>query len=126
MLKFFILIHLLHSSTCFKHYRAHLQEDNCINTTSGIVTLFVYMSMACIGHRRIHRHLGFYKYFGLMMVCIGRNLSPLFKSIKYKIIVFDDVHISSYFNTDFIVSLLYELTENVRETNYFISLAQKL
>jgi len=61
-----------------------------------------------------------------MMVCIGRNLSPLFKSIKYKIIVFDDVHISSYFNTDFIVSLLYELTENVRETNYFISLAQKL
>jgi len=35
----FILIHLLHSSTCFKHYCAHLQEDSCINTASGIVTL---------------------------------------------------------------------------------------
>ena len=40
MHKFFILIHLLHSSTCFEHYCAHLQEDNCINTASGIVTLF--------------------------------------------------------------------------------------
>jgi len=40
MQKFFILIHLLHYSTCFKHYCAHLQEDNCISTASGIVTLF--------------------------------------------------------------------------------------
>ena len=39
MLKFFILVHLLHSSTCFEHYCAHLQEDNCINTASVIVTL---------------------------------------------------------------------------------------
>jgi hypothetical protein len=39
MHKFFILIHLLHSSTCFEHYYAHLQEDNSINTASGIVTL---------------------------------------------------------------------------------------
>jgi len=36
---FFILIHLLHSSTCFEHYYANLQEDNCISTESGIVTL---------------------------------------------------------------------------------------
>ena len=28
MHKFFILLHLLHSSTCFEHYCAHLQEDN--------------------------------------------------------------------------------------------------
>ena len=41
MHKFFILIHLLHSSTCFEHCCAHLQEDNCINTASGIVTLWV-------------------------------------------------------------------------------------
>ena len=40
MHKFFILIHLLYSSTCFEHYYAHLQEDNCISTSSGIVTLF--------------------------------------------------------------------------------------
>ena len=39
MHKFFILIHLLHSSTCFEHYCAHLQEDNCINTASGIVNM---------------------------------------------------------------------------------------
>ena len=40
MHKFFILIHLLHSSTFFEQYYAHLQEDNCINTASGIVTVF--------------------------------------------------------------------------------------
>jgi len=40
MCKFFILIHLLHSSTCFEHYCAHPQEDNCISTASGIVTPF--------------------------------------------------------------------------------------
>jgi len=40
MHKFFILIHLLHSSTCFEHYCARLQEDNCISTASGIVTVF--------------------------------------------------------------------------------------
>ena len=39
MHKLFILIHLLHSSKCFEHYCAHLKEDSCINTTSGIVTL---------------------------------------------------------------------------------------
>ena len=37
------LIHFLHSSTCFEHYCAHLQEDNCINTASGIVTLFGWL-----------------------------------------------------------------------------------
>ena len=40
MHNFFILMHLLHSSTCFDHCYAHLQEDNCINTTSGVITLF--------------------------------------------------------------------------------------
>jgi len=40
MHKFFILMHLVYSCTCFEHYCAHLQEDNCINTASGIVTLF--------------------------------------------------------------------------------------
>jgi len=40
--KFFILIHLLHSSTCFEHYCAHHQEDICIGTASGIVTLYGY------------------------------------------------------------------------------------
>ena len=39
MHKFFILIHLLHTSTCFEHYCAHLQEDSFISTASGIVTL---------------------------------------------------------------------------------------
>jgi len=40
MHKFFILIHLLHSCTCFEHYCAHLQKDNCISAASGIVTVF--------------------------------------------------------------------------------------
>jgi len=37
----FILIYLLHSSTCFDHYYAHLQDDSCINTGSGMVTTCV-------------------------------------------------------------------------------------
>jgi len=40
MHKLFILIHLLHSCTCFEHYCARVQEDNCISTASGIVPLF--------------------------------------------------------------------------------------
>jgi len=40
MHKFFILIHLLYSSTRFKHCYAYLQVDNCIITAFGIVTLF--------------------------------------------------------------------------------------
>jgi len=39
MHKFFILILFLRSCTCFEHYGAHLQEDNCINTASGVVTV---------------------------------------------------------------------------------------
>jgi len=46
----------------------------------------------------IHRHLGFYKYIDLMMVCIGRNQSPLFKLIKHKIFVSDKVYILFHFN----------------------------
>ena len=41
--KFFILIHLLLSSTCFGHYCAHLREDNRINTASGIASLFGWL-----------------------------------------------------------------------------------
>ena len=40
MHKFFILIHLLHSPTCFEQYCAYLQKDNCMSTASGIVILF--------------------------------------------------------------------------------------
>ena len=43
-------------------------------------------------------HLSFCKYFGLMMACIGRKLSPLFKLIKYKIVVLDEVHILFHLN----------------------------
>ena len=43
MEKLFILIYLLRSSTCFEHYCAHLQEDNCINTAPSIVTLFGWL-----------------------------------------------------------------------------------
>ena len=41
--KFFILIHLLHSSTCFEQYCACLQDDNCISTASDIVSLFRWL-----------------------------------------------------------------------------------
>jgi hypothetical protein len=38
----------------------------------------------------------FYKYFGLMLACLGRNLSP--NLIKYKLLVFDEIHILFHFN----------------------------
>ena len=38
------------------------------------------------------------KYFGLMMACIGRNQSPLFKVIKRKIVAFHEVYILFHFN----------------------------
>ena len=43
MHKFFILVLLLHSSTCFEHHYAHLQEDNRVSTASGIFTLFRWL-----------------------------------------------------------------------------------
>ena len=52
----------------------------------------------------IHRHLSFYKYFGLMMACIDRSKSPLFKLINYKIVVFDEVYILFHFNITLIVA----------------------
>jgi hypothetical protein len=33
------IICLFESTTCFEQPCAHPQEDNCINTTSGIITL---------------------------------------------------------------------------------------
>ena len=33
------IICLFESSTCFEQLCAHLQEGNCINTTSGIISL---------------------------------------------------------------------------------------
>jgi len=35
----YIYKYLFKSSTCFEHLCAHPQEDNCMNTTSGIITL---------------------------------------------------------------------------------------
>jgi len=35
------MIHLFESSICFEQLCAHLQEDNCMNTTSGIITVLV-------------------------------------------------------------------------------------
>ena len=46
----------------------------------------------------IHRHSSFYKYFGLMMACIGRNYLSLFKLVKHKIVVFDEVYTLFHFN----------------------------
>jgi hypothetical protein len=56
MYKFFILIHLLHSLTCFEHYCDHVQKDNCINTVSGIVTLFgwQFSTQVTRGLNRLH------------------------------------------------------------------------
>jgi len=33
------MLRLFESSTCFEQLCVHRQEDNCINTASGIITL---------------------------------------------------------------------------------------
>ena len=47
---FYYIIRLLQSSTCFEQRRVHHAEVNCINTASGIVTLFKWPSGAPDGH----------------------------------------------------------------------------
>jgi len=37
--QFFSIIYLFESSTRFEQLCAHLQEDNCINTNSGIISV---------------------------------------------------------------------------------------
>jgi len=39
-----------------------------------------------------------YTMYTVMMPCLGRNYSPLYKLIKYKIVVFDEVYILFHFN----------------------------
>ena len=51
--KFFILIHLLYSFTCFEHYCAHLQEDNWISAAYGIVTVFRWLFSTQV--TRVHK-----------------------------------------------------------------------
>jgi len=50
--KFFISIHLLYSYTCFEHYYAHLQEENCVSTASGIDTRPL---VTCVLHSHLKR-----------------------------------------------------------------------
>ena len=40
-----------------------------------------------------------YKYFGLMMTCVGRKVPTLSKLIKHKIVVFEEVYILFHFIT---------------------------
>jgi hypothetical protein len=56
------IICLFESSTCFEQLCTHLQEDNCINTASGIscINTFVLLKMStefletCRGFKQIH------------------------------------------------------------------------
>jgi len=54
------MICLVESSTCFAQLCAHPQEDNFINTTSGIITLKTIEWSKISKIARIHRNLNFY------------------------------------------------------------------
>ena len=54
MNKFFILIHLLHSSTCFEDYCAHLQEDNCINSLNAELNPMCHLLALLGAHPILH------------------------------------------------------------------------
>jgi len=49
------MMRLLESSTCFEQPCAHAQEDDCINTTSGIITLKISEWSKITKITRIHR-----------------------------------------------------------------------
>jgi len=51
------IICLFESSTCFEQLCAHLQEDNCIITTSGIITLKTIEWSKITKIARAHRNL---------------------------------------------------------------------
>jgi hypothetical protein len=55
MYKFFILIHLLYSCTCFNHYYAHLQEDNWISIASGTITFFRWLFSIQVAREFVHQ-----------------------------------------------------------------------
>ena len=56
--KFFYIIRLFQSSTCFEQTRAHHQEVNCINTESGIVTFCKWPSVMQVEQELLHLHTG--------------------------------------------------------------------
>jgi hypothetical protein len=49
------IIRLFESSTCFEQLCAHPQEENCINTTSGIITPKISEWSKITKITRIHR-----------------------------------------------------------------------
>jgi hypothetical protein len=52
------MIRLFELSTCFVQLCAHPQEDNCMNTTSGIITLRKWPSGMEIKMKHLALHIG--------------------------------------------------------------------
>jgi hypothetical protein len=55
------MICLFESSTCFEQLCAYLQEDSCINTTFGIITLKTIDWFKITKIARTHRNLNVHK-----------------------------------------------------------------
>jgi len=55
---FFYIMRLFQFSTCFEQTRAHHQEVNCINTASGIVTLYKRLSGMQVEQELLDLHTG--------------------------------------------------------------------
>jgi len=49
------IIYLFESSTCFEQLCAHPHEDNCMNTTSGTITLKISEWSKITRINRVHR-----------------------------------------------------------------------
>ena len=56
--QFIYIIYLFKFSTCFEQTHAHHQEVNCINTTSGIVTLCKWLSGVQVEQELLDLHTG--------------------------------------------------------------------
>jgi hypothetical protein len=73
------IICLFESSTCFEQLCAYLQEDNCMNTTSGIITLKTIEWSKITKINRIHCSLIGHK----TLTINDKILVKLFKCSKF-------------------------------------------
>jgi len=98
----FFMIYLFESSTCFEHLCAHSQEDNCINTTSGIITLKTSEWSKITKITRIHRS------------CVAATMYSSYLRNFRPLTCFQSDYTRRYINTIVLLRMSAELLETCR------------
>jgi len=79
------MICLFESSTCFEQLCAHPQEDNCVNTTSDIITLKISEWSKITKITRIYRGCMQPRYILVILVMLGHSL--IFRVIMSEVVL---------------------------------------